>query len=406
MRTHSGCCVRRPQRAVPVKRGRRTSRGRVSESLLRLEVPRLLGVEVELGPRLPGRGGQSLGPLDARDEAPARRPEGELGIDVRDARDVDDGEEEVADLVEHAAGRPRISGAGRPARASSDSISASSSRIFASGPSSPGQSNPTAAARRCTLRAWMSAGSAAGTSWKTPLRPSCSDLISLPLRAHSPRRVGLGVAEDVRVPADELRVHRPRDCLEVTLTLLLEEQREEVRLEEQVPELVQQLGGARRRSRRRRPRTPPPPCAGRSCAPSAPGPRDSRGGAAGSAPAARRAPPRASRRLLAARAQLVVVAGVVAVAGGANPVPYLTFFAKYFLTSSVHFVIASFFALSSSCALICGVASFSEVVAGGSHVGDRLDHVVAELGLDRTARSAWSTTGMRSCRTAPRSGPA
>jgi hypothetical protein len=43
------------------------------------------------------------------------------------------------------------------------------------------------------------------------------------------------------MPADELRVHRPRDRLEVALALLLEQEREEVDLEEQVAELVQQL---------------------------------------------------------------------------------------------------------------------------------------------------------------------
>jgi ribosomal protein L12E/L44/L45/RPP1/RPP2 len=46
----------------------------------------------------------------------------------------------------------------------------------------------------------------------------------------------------VRVPADELRVNRARDAGEVALPLLLQEQREEVDLEEQVAELVEQLG--------------------------------------------------------------------------------------------------------------------------------------------------------------------
>ena len=72
--------------------------------------------------------------------------------------------------------------------------------------------------------------------------PFLLGLDRLPPLAHPPGRVGLGVAEDVRVAADELRVHRPGDRFEVAVALLLEQQREEVRLEEQVAELVEQLG--------------------------------------------------------------------------------------------------------------------------------------------------------------------
>ena len=46
----------------------------------------------------------------------------------------------------------------------------------------------------------------------------------------------------MRVAADELRVHRAGDRLEVTVPLLLEQEGEEVRLEEEVAELVEQLG--------------------------------------------------------------------------------------------------------------------------------------------------------------------
>jgi hypothetical protein len=44
------------------------------------------------------------------------------------------------------------------------------------------------------------------------------------------------------MPPDELLVHVPRDGLEVTAPLLREEQRQEEDLEEQVAELVEQLG--------------------------------------------------------------------------------------------------------------------------------------------------------------------
>ena len=53
--------------------------------------------------------------------------------------------------------------------------------------------------------------------------------------------IRLGVAEDVWVTPDELRVHRARNGLEVALALLLEEQGEEVRLKEQVAQLVEEL---------------------------------------------------------------------------------------------------------------------------------------------------------------------
>ena len=56
-----------------------------------------------------------------------------------------------------------------------------------------------------------------------------------------PGRLRLDVAEHVRVAADELLVDQPRRRLEVALAALLEQQREEVDLEEQVAELVEQL---------------------------------------------------------------------------------------------------------------------------------------------------------------------
>ncbi len=54
-------------------------------------------------------------------------------------------------------------------------------------------------------------------------------------------RVGLDVAEHVRVAAHELLVDQPRGLLEVAPAALLEQQREEVDLEEEIAELVEQL---------------------------------------------------------------------------------------------------------------------------------------------------------------------
>ncbi len=49
------------------------------------------------------------------------------------------------------------------------------------------------------------------------------------------------VAEHVRMPPHKLLLHAPRDRLEVTSALLFEQQRQEVRLEEEVAELVDEL---------------------------------------------------------------------------------------------------------------------------------------------------------------------
>ena len=67
------------------------------------------------------------------------------------------------------------------------------------------------------------------------------DLQPLPVLAHAAGGLRLRVAEDVRMARDELRVDRARDGLEVARAALGQQQREEVRLEQQVAELVEQL---------------------------------------------------------------------------------------------------------------------------------------------------------------------
>ena len=291
----------------------------------RVGVPALLGVEVELGPasRRPSAASCSASSTRATNRAlvAAQR---ELRVDVDEARDVDDGEEQVAELREHA--RVGLGLGCRPAGAIELGLDLGEllahlrerrrrARASRTRPPPPGVAP-------CGRGAGP--GSASGTSWKTPERPSCSVLIASHRSRTRPGRVGDRVAEDVRVAADELRVHGAGDRFEIAVPLLLEQQGEEVRLEQQVAELVEELRRVAGVWRRRRPRTPPRPCAARSCARSAPGPRGSRGAGASSAPAARRAP----RQALASRPppasdtdQPVVVAVVsVAAAGGANPV--------------------------------------------------------------------------------------
>src|SRR5581483_10431846 len=64
------------------------------------------------------------------------------------------------------------------------------------------------------------------------------DLDALPPGAHRTCGRDLLAAENMRMPPDELVVNRVRDRLEVAVALLLEQEREEVHLVEQVAELV------------------------------------------------------------------------------------------------------------------------------------------------------------------------
>ena len=106
----------------------------------------------------------------------------------------------------------------------------------------PASRSPTTAARRCTFRASKKSGERLGHVVEDALPALLLGLDLLPALAHAARGPHVGVAEDVRVPADELLVHFAGDRLEVALTPLLEQEREEVDLEEQVAELSVQLG--------------------------------------------------------------------------------------------------------------------------------------------------------------------
>src|SRR5262249_43333216 len=64
----------------------------------------------------------------------------------------------------------------------------------------------------------------------------------LPALSNTLSRARIGVAEDVRMTADEFLVDVSGHRLEVAVALLLEQQGEEVHLEQQVAELVKQLG--------------------------------------------------------------------------------------------------------------------------------------------------------------------
>ena len=64
----------------------------------------------------------------------------------------------------------------------------------------------------------------------------------LPALADAARGARFRIAEHVRMPAHELLVHEPGDRLQIGAAALLQEQREEVDLEQEVAELVGELG--------------------------------------------------------------------------------------------------------------------------------------------------------------------
>src|SRR5207247_5839508 len=75
-------------------------------------------------------------------------------------------------------------------------------------------------------------------------RPSfVGRLDPLPVLTYAARGARLDFPEHMRVPPDELLVDRARGLFEVALPLLLEEEREEVDLEEEIAQLVEQLVG-------------------------------------------------------------------------------------------------------------------------------------------------------------------
>src|SRR6185437_7293049 len=67
-------------------------------------------------------------------------------------------------------------------------------------------------------------------------------LEALPILAHATGSPGLDLAEDMGMASDELCMGPAGNLLEIACAALVQEQREEVDLEEQVAELIEQLG--------------------------------------------------------------------------------------------------------------------------------------------------------------------
>jgi hypothetical protein len=88
-----------------------------------------------------------------------------------------------------------------------------------------------------------------GNVVKDPGPPLGLGLDRLPPLAHPACSPRVGLPEHVRMPADELRVHGIRNRVEIAVPLLLEQEREEDNLEEEVAELVVELRGIVRERR-------------------------------------------------------------------------------------------------------------------------------------------------------------
>ena len=215
-------------------------------------VPALLRVEVELRPRLPGLRGEALGELDrARVNRRAAARSASSGSTFTNRATFTTREEDVAELRRDS----RVSGSRLGARADRHARSLRAARRAPLAASRRGRRGRASRSRRpphvaATFRARSSAGSDAGTSWKIPLRPSCSVLIVSQRARTWPGVAASASPNTCGCLRTSFSWTSARDRVEVAFALLLEQQREEEHLEEQVAELVaaasRRIAGERR----------------------------------------------------------------------------------------------------------------------------------------------------------------
>src|SRR3954452_19005427 len=212
-----------------------------------------LGVEGELvvggdgGPVLAGVGREALGGLDAPAEPCARGAQGELGVHPQLARDVHGRKQHVADLVEQ-----RVADLGRSGRAGLGVGPGGRDRVSALGELRVGPRERAldageveAARRRAALdlaRVQERRQVLGHVAEDADLATGLGALDLVPVAQDLAGGLGGGVAEDVRMAADQLRAAVLGDVGHVAGAALLEQQRQEVHLEEDVAELVEQLG--------------------------------------------------------------------------------------------------------------------------------------------------------------------
>jgi hypothetical protein len=186
---------------------------------------RVLPLERQLAPILSGLCGKRLRNLDPTAEALRSPPHLELGVDLELPRDVDRRKEDIAELVagglllELAQLVLQVGERAREVRV----LEADSLRAL------------------LDLARVKHPGQPFGDVVEDALAALLLDLDPLPFRADTIGGFRLDVAEHVGMPPHELLVHAACHLREVACSSLLEQQREEVDLEEEVAELVEQL---------------------------------------------------------------------------------------------------------------------------------------------------------------------
>src|SRR5215212_648075 len=178
--------------------------------------PRRWGCRASRGPGAHGRARSGSFVSDLLSEPVGRGAEGQLGIDPQHPGPVDEREELVTDGLKRclirlglARRRPQARGCG------------------------------TALELARVQRRWENVGNVAEDARLAPL---LAGLDAVPIAQDGARGLRLGVAEHVRVAADELLAAVLGHRGQVALAALLEQQRQEMHLEEHVAELVEQLG--------------------------------------------------------------------------------------------------------------------------------------------------------------------
>src|SRR5262245_18359943 len=231
--------IRTSGRSPHVLRSAPTS-GASTQVLLRQLVVAVLRVGSEARPVGALLGGEALRLRDAPDETAARLSQYELGVDVDAPREVDDREEQVADLSHHV--RVRLGLRRRRPRALD--LTAKLLDLLAHLRERPVEIGPVEADRRgaaLELARVEERRQRFGHMVEDALALLLLYLQPLPVLADAAGSLRFGRAEDVWMARDELGVDSLRDRLEVAGAALVEEERKEVDLEEQVAELVEQL---------------------------------------------------------------------------------------------------------------------------------------------------------------------
>src|SRR4051794_29877525 len=183
-----------------------------------------LGARAEVVPARAVGLREPLGGLDARAKPIGRGPQRELRVDLELARDVDRGEEQVAGDLEPLVGVAARAGLLEQLQLAGDRIVGRLVDVEARGRRAPLHLPGVQQRRQVLGHLAEDPGLAAGLRGLDRV-PVAQDLAGV---------LGLDVSEDVRVAADELLAHVLGDLRQRAGAALLEQEREEVDLEEDV----------------------------------------------------------------------------------------------------------------------------------------------------------------------------